>query len=157
MGNICRSPLAQGVLEHLAAERGVREQLTIESCGTGGWHVGERPDPRTIDVARRNGIVLSSRARRLDPRSDFHRFDLLLAMDRNNLESVLHEGGPAHKSMLFRTFDPAARPDPESLLGNLEVPDPYHGGPDGFELGFKMIHRTAAALLDGMFPTSEQA
>lgn len=159
LGNICRSPLAQGVLEHLADRRGVRDRLTIESCGTGSWHIGELPDPRTIDVARRNGITLRSRARMLDPASDFHRFDLLLAMDSHNLAGILRAGGPAHKSMLFRTFDPQALPDTNphaASPGNLDVPDPYHGGPDGFDLGFRMVHRTAMALLDGIFPPAPQ-
>ena len=157
MGNICRSPLAQGVLEHLADDRGVRSQLTIESCGTGAWHIGESPDPRTVAVALRNGIHLRSRARQLDPETDFQRFDLLLAMDRQNLAGVLRAGGPIHKSLLFRTFDPQIHPDPHGRPGNPEVPDPYHGGPDGFDLGFQMVHRTAMALLDGIFPPTPQA
>ena len=158
MGNICRSPLAQGVLEHLADKRGVRSHLTIESCGTGAWHIGEPPDPRTIAVAQRNGIVLRSRARQLNPASDFQRFDLLLAMDTQNLDGILRAGGPAHKAILFRTFDPQqakAQPDTENAAAggrNLDVPDPYHGGPSGFEDGFTMVHRTAMALLDGIFP-----
>lgn len=156
LGNICRSPLAQGVLEHLADRRGVRRELTIESCGTGSWHIGETPDPRTIAVAARNGITLCSKARQLDPVRDFERFDLLLAMDRQNLSDVLRSGGPRHKAMLFRTFDPAVLPNPESIShgsGNLDVPDPYHGGPEGFDLGYRMVHRTAMSLLDGIFPS----
>lgn len=151
LGNICRSPLAQGVMEHLSAQRGVRSLLTIESCGTGAWHVGERPDPRTIEVAQRNGVRLSSRARQLAPATDFARFDLLLAMDRRNLSSILRAGCPGHKALLFRTFDPIARADPENDPWNLEVPDPYHGGPAGFDDSFAMVRRTVQAMLDEMF------
>lgn len=151
LGNICRSPLAQGLMEHHAEQRGVRDQLTIESCGTGAWHVGNPPDPRTIDVARRNGVRLASRARQLAPPGDFDRFDLLLAMDRQNLSAILRHGCPSHKALLFRTFDPISWPDPEQDPWNLEVPDPYHGGPAGFEDGFAMVHRTTRALLDAMF------
>ena len=151
LGNICRSPLAQGVMEHLAVQRGVRDLLTVESCGTGAWHIGEPPDPRTIDVAQRNGVRLASRARQLAPQTDFARFDLLLAMDRLNHAAVLRSGCPEHKALLFRVFDPVARADPENDAWNLEVPDPYHGGPAGFDENFAMVHRTVGALLDGMF------
>lgn len=151
LGNICRSPLAQGLMEHHAAQRGVRDRLTIESCGTGAWHVGNPPDPRTLDVAQRNGVRLRSRARQLAAPADFERFDLLLAMDRQNLAAILRQGCPPSKALLFRTFDPTSWHAPEQDPWNLEVPDPYHGGPAGFEDGFAMVHRTTCALLDAMF------
>jgi len=160
LGNICRSPLAQGVFSHLAAQRGVADRLAIESCGTSGWHIGESPDPRTIEVARRHGILLRSRARRLNPEMDFVRFDLLLAMDAQNLASMRDAGAPPGKAFLFRTFDPAIRSDTKNVSmsgGNLDVPDPYHGGPDGVDLGFEMVHRTSLCLLDHIFPRSVEA
>lgn len=149
LGNICRSPLAQGVFEHLAAERGVRDQLLIESCGTGAWHVGNPPDPRTIDVARRNGVTLRSRARQFDPMTDPKRFALILTMDRRNLRDVTRqcdETGAARVRLFLEFADPA-------LAGShgLEVPDPYCGGPEGFDLMYLLVRSGASGLLDRLF------
>jgi protein-tyrosine phosphatase len=148
LGNICRSPLAQGVLEHQATARGVRDRLTIASCGTGSWHVGQPPDPRTIDVARRHGVALRSRARALDPACDFTAFDLLLAMDRRNLRDILRAGGPPGKAALFLQFAP---PELAARYGH-DVPDPYHGGPEGFDEVYSLVRAGAEGLLDAMFP-----
>lgn len=148
LGNICRSPLAQGVLEHHAQTRAVRGKLTIESCGTGGWHVGSPPDPRTVRVAAAHGVTLRSLARQLDPDRDFSRFDLILAMDRANLRDVLRAGCPAERASLFLSHAPATVGTPH----NFEVPDPYYGEHDGFETVFRLVDAGATALLDGMFP-----
>src|SRR5690242_8821961 len=107
LGNICRSPLAEGLFASLAQMRGVGDRFHVDSCGTGAWHVGEPPDPRTLAVARAHGLRLGHRARQLDGRSDFHRFDLLLAMDRSNLENIRLAGCPPEKVALMRSFDPA--------------------------------------------------
>jgi protein-tyrosine phosphatase len=138
--------LAQGVFEHLATARGVRSQFTVESCGIGGWHAGDPPDPRAADVARRNGVQLRSRARQLDPKSDFERFDLLLAMDRRNLRGLTQAGCSESRARLFLSFAPSPIADPFAH----EVPDPYYGGPEGFEEVYRLVHAGAEGLLHAL-------
>ena len=144
MGNICRSPLAEGVFNHLAAQAGRAAEFEVDSCGTGGWHAGDPPDPRSRAVARKHGITLKSRARQFQ-RSDFNNFDLILAMDRDNRADLLSFANlrPEHaaKVKLLREYDPEAN-------GHLDVPDPYYGGPDGFEDVYQMIQRSAKRLLE---------
>jgi protein-tyrosine phosphatase len=137
LGNICRSPLAEGVMEHLAEDL----ELVVDSAGTGGWHVGEPADPRSIEVAERHGITLGSRARKVRE-DDFDEFDLIIAMDRSNLEDLeaLRDGGSA-ELRLFREFDPEAG-------GEMDVPDPYYGGPDGFDDVYEMVLRGCRKLLE---------
>ncbi len=145
MGNICRSPLAEGVFLHEAARRGLADRFDVDSAGTGGWHAGEPADPRAAAVAERRGIALPSRARRIDPDRDWRRFEHLLVMDRANRDDVLSEGAPPERVRLLRTHDPLlvqAAPD------ELDVPDPYYGGPDGFERVLEMVERACAGLLD---------
>lgn len=142
LGNICRSPLAEGVLRHRARQRGLDGRLRIDSAGTGAWHVGESPDRRSAEVARRNGVDLEGRARQVDE-DDFHAFDLLVAMDRSNLralEGMKDRSGGTATLHLLRDFDP----DP----GDREVPDPYYGGPRGFDNVYEMVDRSVEALLD---------
>jgi protein-tyrosine phosphatase len=145
LGNICRSPLAEGIFRHQAEARGVLGQFDIDSCGTGQWHVGERPDARAQDVARRRGIRLECIGRQLDPKRDFARFDLLVPMDRENLRTVLRHGAPADRVRLMRSFDPALRGAKEH---ELDVPDPYFGGPGGFDQVFDMLTAACGGLLD---------
>lgn len=145
LGNICRSPLAEGVFRHLARERGLDGRLRIDSAGTGAWHVGNPPDPRSTEVAARHGIRLESRARQVES-GDAERFDLILAMDRTNLRdlSELFDEGAEERVgrlRLFRDFDP-------HVAEAADVPDPYYGGPDGFEVVHAMVERTCRALLD---------
>jgi protein-tyrosine phosphatase len=142
LGNICRSPLAEGVFRHLARERGLADRLRVDSAGTGDWHVGEPPDRRSAAVARDHGIELESRARQVTA-ADADAFDLVLAMDRSNLAELerLFGGRGAAELRLFRHWDPGAD-------GDADVPDPYYGGPDGFEEVHRMVTRTCAALLD---------
>jgi protein-tyrosine phosphatase len=154
MGNICRSPLAEGVFVHLAQERGVRHQLTVDSCGTGGWHAGEPPDIRSRAVARRNGIELFGAARQVQPSSDFSRFDLLIPMDNANRDSLIESGAPCERTHLLRLYEPAVRA--MSVMGriptrDLIVPDPYYGGESGFDDVFSMVHAACKGLLDAMF------
>lgn len=144
MGNICRSPLAEGVFTHLARERGVLERFLIDSCGTGGWHAGSPPDRRSVDVARRHGIELFGSARQIDPEVDFERFEHLLVMDRDNLENVLAVGGPRDRVRLLRSYDPELSGHPAHAL---EVPDPYYGPGDGFQHVFDIVHRACGGLL----------
>ena len=142
LGNICRSPLGEGVLAHRLEEEDLSGRVRVDSAGTGAWHEGEPPDPRSTDVARRHGIDLRGRARRVRA-EDFHEFDYIFAMDRSNLRDLRHlehEAGGGAVLTLFRDFDPSADED-------LDVPDPYYGGSDGFDLMFEMIDRSCAAFI----------
>lgn len=143
MGNICRSPTAHGVMEHLVREAGLAGRIEIDSAGTGAWHVGELPDPRARAAAKKRGYDLSHRARRFTA-DDFTRFDLVLAMDRENLASLhrLARGrGHAASVRLLRSFDPDA---PEGA----EVPDPYYREDDGFEHVLDICERACRGLLE---------
>jgi protein-tyrosine phosphatase len=143
LGNICRSPLAEGVFRHLAAEAGMDGRIEVDSAGTGAWHVGEPPDRRSLSVARKNGVSLDGRARQVEV-EDFAHFDLVVAMDRDNLrqlESLRDRAGGGAPVRLLRKFDPDAG-------GDLEVPDPYYGGPDGFDRVYGMVDRSCRSLLE---------
>ena len=141
LGNICRSPLAEGVFRHLAKARGLAGAYEVDSAGTGAWHVGEPPDPRSAEVARRHGVELAGAARQVVA-DDFERFDWILAMDRANLRDLAALRGANGRAQLrlFREFDPEG--------GERDVPDPYYGGPGGFEKVFEMVRRTSEALLE---------
>ncbi len=146
MGNICRSPLAEGVFLHRLSERGLSDRFLVDSCGTGGWHAGDRPDPRSIAVAKQHGIELPGRARRVDPTDDFTRFDLIVPMDDENLRELLDAGAPGPRTTLLRAFDPAL---PDATAHNAPpVPDPYYGGDDGFDRVFEMVNAACVGLLD---------
>lgn len=142
LGNICRSPTAEGVFRDLVACEGLADAIEIDSAGTANFHTGELPDRRSIAAARRRGITLDSRARPFDA-ADFVHFDHILAMDRANLEELQARAPDAEaraKVRLFRSFDPSAPPE-------AEVPDPYYGGPDGFDRVLDMCERACAGLL----------
>ena len=141
MGNICRSPTAEGVFRHLASRSGLGEVLRVDSAGTGDWYLGAPPDRRAIAAARRRGYDLSAlRARQVEP-VDFARFGWILAMDRQNLkalEALRPPEYPGHVGLLL-----AVAPD----LGVDEVPDPYYGGPEGFERVLDLVEQASTALL----------
>lgn len=142
LGNICRSPLAEGVFNHLAALAGRSGEFVADSAGTGAWHLGEAADPRSRKVAQDHGFRLTHRARQVRP-SDFTDFDLILAMDNDNLAHLqnLASRYPATAEIrLLRDFDP----DP----GDRQVPDPYYGGPEGFENVLEMCRRSCSVLLE---------
>lgn len=139
MGNICRSPLAEGIFRHKSAQRGVSGLFLIDSAGTGDWHVGEAPDERVQRVAGRHGVKLDSAARQVR-RRDFKRFDHILCMDEDNREELLDMGAPAGKVRLLLECDPSAP--------IVEVPDPYFGGEDGFELVWRLVDSACDAVLD---------
>lgn len=144
LGNICRSPLAEGVFQHLVEEAGVSDEFEIDSAGTGSWHVGERPDTRAIAVARAHGITLPSRARQITP-EDLDHFDYVIAMDLENvrnLEKMAESSRTDVQIHLLREFDPEHTGD--------EVPDPYYGGASGFEKVFKIVSQSCEALLAGL-------
>jgi protein-tyrosine phosphatase len=149
LGNICRSPLAEAVFIHQARARGVLERFDVDSCGMGAWHAGECADPRSIGTAQRYRVPMDHVARQLDPRTDFERFHHLIAMDRSNLRAILGAGSrhglEASRVRLLRSFDPALRGAPEH---ELEVPDPYYGGDEGFDTVYRMVDSACAGLLD---------
>jgi len=144
LGNICRSPTAEGVLRHKLRDAGLAGDVDVESAGTGGWHVGHPPDPRATAAAGARGIALESRAQRFEA-FHFEDFDLILAMDRQNLtdmRALAPHAAAAGKLHLFREFDPSA-----VQSGDLEVPDPYFGGEDGFEVVLELIDRACDGLI----------
>jgi protein-tyrosine phosphatase len=144
LGNICRSPMAKGVLLHLARARRVDHRLDVDSCGTGSWHVGGPADPRTLAVMAAKNIPLAHVARQFSP-GDLDRFDWILAMDRANVRALVRKGAPRERVRMLRAFDPAlARADEPAL----EVPDPYYGGPEGFEHMHAMITAACDGFLD---------
>jgi protein-tyrosine phosphatase len=149
MGNICRSPTAEAVMRGLVAERGLEDEIEIASAGTGGWHVGEPPDKRSVEAARKRGIVVAGSGRQVTP-EDFERYDLLIAMDRQNLRDLRAmapgEEGRAQVHLL-REFDPAAAGAPD-----LDVPDPYHGGRRGFDDVLDLVEAACRGLLDHVAP-----
>jgi low molecular weight protein-tyrosine phosphatase len=145
LGNICRSPLAEGIFIEQARRRGMLDLFDVDSCGTGSWHAGERADPRSLEVAARHGIELPSIARQLDPEADFARFHWLIAMDRSNAKNLLRAGADSARVKLMRSFDAAAAGAAE---GDLDVPDPYEWHGDGFERIYQMLDRACAGLLD---------
>jgi len=143
LGNICRSPLAQGVFEALVKEEGLQDRIITSSAGVGHWHVGNPPDPRMQQTAHEHGIQLNSRARQFRA-SDFKQMDLILAMDHSNLSALKQmstEPELQDKLFLFRSFDPQHNND-------LEVPDPYYGGDKGFETVYQIVDRTCPKVLD---------
>lgn len=142
LGNICRSPMAHVVLERRLAEAGLADRVDVDSSGTGGWHVGDPMDSRAAAALAGAGYDPSRhRARQYDDgwRSTY---DLVLVMDGSNLADV---GGPAERVMLFGAFDPV---EPGG-----EVPDPYYGGPDGFEEVLAMVERTSDAIVAALAGT----
>jgi protein-tyrosine phosphatase len=149
LGNICRSPTAEGVMRHLVRERGLDGAVTIDSAGTGSWHIGEPPDRRATAAARERGITLAGHARQVSV-SDFVEFDLLLAADRDNLVA-LRRAAPDEdaraKVRLLREFDPEA-----AQSGDLEVPDPYYEG--RFDHVFDVVERACNGLLDHVVAAS---
>jgi protein-tyrosine phosphatase len=142
LGNICRSPTAEGVMRALVREAGLAGRIAVDSAGTGAWHAGEPADARARAAARARSIELTSTAR-MFVRADFERFDYVLAMDRANLRALrqLTRNPEEHARLhLFRSFDPTAPAD-------AEVPDPYYGGPEGFNEVLDICERGCRGLL----------
>jgi protein-tyrosine phosphatase len=143
-GNICRSPTAEGVFRRHVANAGLAKRIAADSAGTHGYHVGEPPDVRSQAAARRRGYDLSGlRARRLSP-EDFTRFDLLLAMDRDHHEILVRLAplSAGHKVRMMMSY---ARRSTHK-----EVPDPYYGGPGGFELVLDLLEDASEGLLEAL-------
>jgi len=141
LGNICRSPTAEGVLRDLAAREAPQLRLDVDSAGTADYHIGAPPDPRTQSAARARGIDLSGlRARQIEGR-DFERFDYILAMDEDNLVQLERlRPRDAHAQLqLFMSYAPQ--------LGQREVPDPYYGGPQDFEAVLDLTSAAARGFI----------
>jgi protein-tyrosine phosphatase len=144
MGNICRSPTAEAIMRDLVRAAGLQSTVEIDSAGTGGWHVGDPPDPRSRAEGARRGVAVGGAARQVTAR-DFQAFDLLLAMDAANRRDLLRvtPAGARAEVRLLREFDPTA-----VAAGDLDVPDPYYGGGDGFALVFDVVERACHGLLE---------
>ena len=150
MGNICRSPTAEGVFRRVVAERAPSLEVVIDSAGTHGYHVGDPPDPRSIEAAARRGVDLRGlRARKVEA-ADFARHDLVIAMDRLNRETLLDRCPPEHHSRvrLFLEFAPG--------IDEEDVPDPYYGGPAGFERVLDLAEEASMGLLDELLSRTVQ-
>lgn len=140
LGNICRSPTAQGVFQKMVDDAGLSEQIITDSAGTSDWHLDEAPDPRTVTAASRRGYDLSQLRGRQAQRGDFARFDYIFAMDNSNLQH-LQRLAPADFAGHLGLFLDFCQGDYR------EVPDPYHGGRDGFTLVLDLIEEASGALL----------
>lgn len=140
LGNICRSPTAEGVLRHKLREAGLADQVEVASAGTGDWHVGNPPDQRSQAAARLRGYDLSAQRAQQVSRADFATYDLILAMDKSNLrnlEALRPARGKAELDLFLRRY--------QSQID--EVPDPYHDGEQGFEQVLDLIERASDLLV----------
>ena len=140
LGNICRSPLAEALFKHKIEALGWKEIFVYDSCGTSNYNLGDSPDPRTIRSAHKKGVHINHIARQLT-RNDIHSFDLVLAMDTNNLNTIMQMASSEyhHKIRLMREFDP---------IETGEVPDPYWGNEKDFDVVFEILDRSTQGLLD---------
>ncbi|MEX0845473.1 MAG: low molecular weight protein-tyrosine-phosphatase [Balneolaceae bacterium] len=146
LGNICRSPTAEGIFIHKVKEAGLKDYFYIDSAGTAAYHVGESANSRSQAKANEHGIHLPSKARKFEY-ADLEEFDLILTMDSQNYTNIKEldrKNRFIEKVKMMREFDPQP--------GNGEVPDPYYGGPEGFENVFQVLNRSCNALLDLLKP-----
>lgn len=141
-GNICRSPTGEGVLRERARRRGLAERIEIRSAGTHDYHVGESPDARTVKHARTRGYDLSAQRAMQVSREHFEEYDYILAMDHGHLRILRHMAPPGARARLGLFLDASARWKSE------DVPDPYYGGADGFDLVLDMVEEAAERWLD---------
>lgn len=144
LGNICRSPTAEGLMQHLVNKKGLGAYYEISSSGTAAYHEGEPANSKSRHVAENHGVKLLSKAQKIHL-DDFDYYDLILAMDQSNfdeLKRINPDSSANPKIHLFRTFDP------EADRSELDVPDPYYGGMRGFEHVFEMVGRTCEELID---------
>nr|WP_034816051.1 low molecular weight protein-tyrosine-phosphatase [Ensifer sp. BR816] len=140
LGNICRSPLAEGVMRELVGRAGYRQSVSVDSAGTGAWHVGHPPDRRSIAVARAHGIDIKDLRGRQISAADFAAFDLILGMDRCNVSELMRLASPetAHKVHLFMTL---------ATGRNVDVPDPYYETADAFDALYQGLEEGCSSLL----------
>ena len=137
LGNICRSPLAEGVFREHVLNAGLQDRYEIDSAGTGSWHVGHLPDARSIEVALKYGIDIRGQRARQVELADIEGFHQVVAMDRSNQRDLVDLG--FRNVTLLREYG--------TEEDDLEVPDPYYGGPDGFEVVYRMVDRCCRGLL----------
>lgn len=147
MGNICRSPTAEGVLRHAVRERAPHLNVEIDSAGTHDYHIGEPPDRRAVDAALRRNIDLSGLRARQVTAADFERFDLILAMDEDNLRELQRRAQRQYHSRIKLMMDYAPQ------AARRIVPDPYSGGPQGFEEVLDLLEEAADGLLQELLRT----
>lgn len=156
LGNICRSPAAEGAFLALLAMQDLGHRFRVDSCGTGGWHIGELPHRTTREVARANGIELTHRARQFHPERDFQSFDYILTMDESNYNDVMSlapNSQDRKKVFLYREFERDESGNP--LLGERSVPDPYYGGLEGFQEVQSIVTRAAEGFLEFLKETDQ--
>lgn len=149
LGNICRSPTAEGVFQHLVDKNGFSAWVEVDSAGTAAYHEGEPANSKSRRIAEQYGVSLNSRARKFEY-SDLEYFDLVIAMDKENQRDLLRldrKNRFRNKIFLLRDFDP--------VPGDHEVPDPYYGGISGFELVYDIVLRSCESLLDALRPHIE--
>ena len=142
LGNICRSPLAEGILKHKVNEQGL--DWIVDSAGTGSWHVGELPDSRSIATAQAHHIDINDQRARQFSRQDLEDFDLILAMDSSNYQNIVRHANEGQKSkvhMILNFLHPGM---------NQSVPDPYYGGDDGFEKVYQMLDQACDKVIETM-------
>jgi protein-tyrosine phosphatase len=149
LGNICRSPMAEGAFRRLVAERGLSNCFEIDSAGIGDWHVGQAPDNRAQQAAMRRGIDISTQSARQLRADDFSRFDLILAMDAAN-RADMQRLSPKHVHGKIRHFLDFA---PET--GKRDVPDPFFGEAEGFDYALDLIEAAAEGLLEALVPKED--
>jgi protein-tyrosine phosphatase len=142
LGNICRSPAAEGIMKQLAEQRGWGHRLDIDSAGIGSWHVGQLPDSRMRRHGARHGYDFSSRARQFSPK-DFDRFDLVVGMDAENVADLRRQARRASDEQKIRCMADYLRRHP----GQASVPDPYYGGDRDFEWAIELIEDGCEGLL----------
>jgi len=145
LGNIVRSPLAENMFRHLIEKAGIGEKYMVDSAGTSGWHIGEKPDRRMRRVAASHGYNYSGQAKQFQP-DDFSNFDWIIAMDTNNYTTLIgmsKTGEQQEKIHLMREFDPKGGP-------SSSVPDPYYFGIDGFEDVYQIVKRSCQGLLESL-------
>jgi protein-tyrosine phosphatase len=144
LGNICRSPMAEAIFLSKIRETGREHLFYVDSCGTGDWHIGEPPDPRTVEVCQRNNVPINSTARQIQD-DDLENFDHIIVMDQSNFRNVAQlSNGQTDKIVMMRDFD-----DEQS---GRDVPDPYFGGNDGFDKVFRLLDEATGNLLDRISP-----
>lgn len=142
LGNICRSPSAENIMNHLIEQRGLQDKIICDSAGTSSYHIGSPPDRRMTAAANQRGIKMQGRARQFT-RNDFDEFDLILAMDRDNYEGIVYlDGGHKYRDKVKLMCDFCRTHSLE------EVPDPYYGGPEGFNQVIDLLFDACEGLLD---------
>lgn len=144
LGNICRSPLAEGLTAQKIEKLGLADQFKIDSCGTADYHIGELPDERTRENALQNGLDLKHRARQFDP-TDFNRFDHILVMDNSNKMKIIGKATAEEhlqKVQLMRDYES------DTSLQGIDVPDPYYGGDEGFQNVYDILNRCTDNLIN---------